>query len=90
VPASAGPPIRIQPLRRSSSSTAAIPPPAPPDARAAALAERLRARLGGSAGIARQVESRQRTAVGALQQRSASPIEVHLRAGVGTPNSGAR
>jgi Zn-dependent metalloprotease len=85
-PAAAGSPIRVHPLRRLEPNSALVTPPAPTDARATALAERMRARLGGGARIARQVETRQSAAVGALQQRSASPIEVHLRAGVGTPN----
>src|SRR5262245_19926275 len=57
--ASAGPPIRVHPLQRSSSISALVTQPAPTDARATALAERLRASLDGGARIARQVEKRQ-------------------------------
>jgi Zn-dependent metalloprotease len=82
--AAAPPAIRVHPLRRGAAARASSPPAAA-DPRAAAVAERLRARLGGRVRTAAGAAAAQAAAIGALQQRTGADFEVHRRPDGGTP-----
>jgi Zn-dependent metalloprotease len=83
--AHATPAIRVQPLQRSAPVVSAAPTAAV-DPRAAALAERLRARLAAGPLNLTRTQQHQAAAVAALRQDGATKLEVRFRAGVGTPS----
>src|SRR5262249_7492285 len=82
----AAPPIRVLPLQHRAAVPGAAVQASATDTRVAELAQRLRSRLGARIPSRGALTARQVSALGALQQRAAGTIEVHLRPGVGTPN----